>query len=82
MEQRTIRELGGEIWAELEGAIQDAQRRGEPTLFGADTDWEARSRIIDLVMAVLARHEGKVIVNDKDLPVKPLPNEPRPGSEI
>ena len=58
--QRTVRELGGEIWAELEYRVGD------------ECDWQVRNKIVELVMTVLARHENTVIINDADLPVKPL----------
>lgn len=58
---RTVRELGGEIWSELEKADVAQQ-----------VDWQVRNAIIDLVMGVLARHAGKRLENDADLPVVPL----------
>jgi hypothetical protein len=58
---RTVRELGGEIWAELEKA-EVAQQ----------VDWQVRNAIVDLIMGVLARHAGKRLENDADLPVTPL----------
>lgn len=65
-EARTVRELGGEIWAELSSRIPDEE-----------LNWQSRNRVIDLLMGILARHQGKIIENDKDLPVKPLgPLEP------
>jgi hypothetical protein len=65
--QITIRELGGEIWAEI------AQLQNDPdgSLIGK-TDFRAAQELSDLVMGVLARYEGSVIVNHRDLPVKPL----------
>lgn len=58
---RTVRELGGEIWSELEKADVAQQ-----------VDWQVRNAIVDLVMGVLARHAGKRLENDSDLPVTPL----------
>jgi hypothetical protein len=58
---RTVRELGGEIWSELEKADVAQQ-----------VDWQVRNAIVDLVMSVLARHSGKRLENDSDLPVTPL----------
>lgn len=55
--QRTIRELGGEVWAEL-------------MLRPPDSDPRLHDAIVDTVMGVLARH---LIVNDEDLLVSPLP---------
>ncbi len=65
MKTRTVRELGGEIWAEL--------RRVE------GIKWQDLNEAIDIVMAVLARYENTMIVNDKDLPVEPLPREEAKG---
>lgn len=57
----TVRELGGEIWAEL-------------SLFpDAELHWQIKNRIADLVMGVAARYVGATIMNDADLPVQPLP---------
>jgi hypothetical protein len=61
LRSRTIRELGGEIWAELSHIPEE------------DIRWQVKSAVIDLVMAVLARHSGMVLENDEDLPVEPLP---------
>lgn len=60
---RTVRELGGEIWAELYSTI------GEDRL-----NLQTRNQVIDLIMGVLARHVGATIENDSDLPVTPLPS--------
>jgi len=59
MKERTVRELGGEIWSEF--------RKVE------GLDWRLQNHLVDIVMGVLARHDGSVIVNDKDLPVAPIP---------
>ena len=57
----TVRELGGEIWAEL-------------SLFpDEELHWEIKNRIVNVVMGVIARHAGTVVKNDLDLPVTPLP---------
>lgn len=61
---RTVRELGGEIWAELSRRIPDDE-----------LDWQKKNQIIDLIMGVLARHSNCSIQNDPDLPVVPLPVE-------
>jgi hypothetical protein len=67
MSDVTIRELGGEIWAEL-----FALRRVHKGKFN-ELNVEISNSLIDLVMGVLARHEGEYIRNDADLPVIPLP---------
>jgi hypothetical protein len=60
MEAKTIRELGGEIAAELFRIPE------------SELPWGTQSKIVDIVMGVLARHSGEVIKNDEDLPVAPL----------
>lgn len=57
----TVRELGGEIWAESFKHVDESE-----------IDWRVKSRLIDMVMGVLARHVGDLIENDGDLPVTPL----------
>jgi hypothetical protein len=59
--QVTVRELGGEIWAELS------------SLSDGELPWQTKNRVVDLVMGVIARHVGTAIRNDADLPVEPLP---------
>jgi hypothetical protein len=61
MTERTVREQGGEIWAELHRLPE------------SELHWKTRERVADIVMGVLARHVGEVIQNDGDLPVVPLP---------
>ena len=58
---RTVRELGGEIWAEVSGPLAE---RG--------VDYCTVNVFIDLSMRVLARHIGSVITQDSELPVEPL----------
>lgn len=58
--KKTIRELGGEVWAEL-------HRIPEPEL-----GWQTRERVVDIVMGVLARYSELEVRNDTDLPVSPL----------
>jgi hypothetical protein len=58
---RTVRELGGAIWAELSTRIPNDE-----------LDWRMTERMMDIVLGVLARHLGKVIADDSDLPVRPL----------
>ena len=67
----TARELGGEIFCEL-----DHEFSGEPADSADPADlagWRAIGKIVDLVTAVLARHDHELLVNDPDLPVTPLP---------
>ena len=56
-----MRELGGEIWTEVNYRIDEE-----------GCDWRVKSELIDIVMGVLARHANKKLVNDSDLPVEPL----------
>ena len=57
----TVRELGGEIWSEISKRIAEE-----------NINWKWKSKVVDIVMGVLARHEGEVLANDRDLPVAPL----------
>ena len=70
MPEKTIREIGGEVWSEI------AKRKWSNEKDAiASIDDSAVSPLIELVMAVLARHEGVTLVNDGDLPVEPLKEE-------
>lgn len=60
-QRRTVRELGGEVFAELRDRFPEEKVR-----------WQVQSEIVDMVMGVLARHVGARIEKDKDLPVEPL----------
>lgn len=66
---RTVRELGGEIWAE----ITMMQNAGDESL--ATVNIDAIHKITDVTMGVLARYTGYQITNDTDLPVTPLPKK-------
>ena len=61
--KRTVRELGGEIWAEIEITFGEAQ-----------ISWQTKGELTDLIMGVLARHVGATIENDEGMPVEPLPS--------
>jgi hypothetical protein len=63
MEGRTVRELSGEIWAEV---TQHYLRENRQLKI------EDLNTITDLILGVLARHVGKSIKNDEDFPVEPL----------
>ena len=60
--QRTVRELSGEIWAEITMRMPEE-----------DLHWQTADKLVQLIIGVLARHVGKVIVNDEGLEVEPLP---------
>ncbi len=68
MKQKSVRELGGEIWAEI-----GMEQRAIPDSRIAGIDWETVGELSDFIMSVLARHAGAVIVNDEDRPVTPRP---------
>lgn len=70
MTERTIRELGGEIAAEI------TIRQRDPQHPLAHMDWRYTAHVIDVVMGVLARYTGATIINDEDLPVTSLPKKP------
>jgi len=69
MLEKTIRELAGEIWAEIEQESRDAALQWSPIV---SINSDAVNRIMDIVMGVLARHDNSTLVNDKDMPVEPL----------
>ncbi len=70
MGEKTVRELGGEIWAEL----QEERHNPHSPLprFGV----EEADALIDFLMSILVRHTGATIINDPGLPVfaRPLTN--------
>jgi len=57
----TVRELGGEIWAEFSSLAE------------GELPWKTKNKIVDIVMGVIARHVGMTVGNDEGLPVSPLP---------
>jgi len=63
VEARSIRELGGEIWAEVGQTFPDDV-----------IEWQTKNELADLVMGVLARYDGYLLMNDRDVPVTPLPH--------
>lgn len=63
MKNRTVRELGGEVWAEINMHYLREKKK---------LDIDELQLFIDFTMQVLARHVGKKILNDKDFPVTPL----------
>jgi hypothetical protein len=64
-----VRELAGEIWAEWNMEKLNAPDNSALTKVPVD----AEQHLLDILMGVLARHEGSVIVIDQDIPVEPLP---------
>lgn len=64
---KSVRELGGELWAEMEFRRQDRDLTLEKL------SYKEISELTDFLMRVLVRHAGCIIENDKDLPVEPLP---------
>ena len=61
IKKRTVRELGGEFWSELNDRVEES-----------DANFEVKNQIVDILMGVLARHEGAIIENDEGLRVIPL----------
>ena len=64
-EDPTIREIGGEIFAELCKLPPEIATK------------HMTGVMVDVVMGVLARHVGQIIQNDEELPVDPLPKGPQ-----
>jgi hypothetical protein len=73
MKQINIRLLSGEIWA----VLGELRQRND-----LEVEQSAFIRILDISMAVMARHEGEVLVNDEQLPVSPWPNKSPPPVEV
>ncbi len=65
--RKSVRELGGEIWAEL-----DAERRKEDSVF-SNLDHTINDQLSDFIMSILARQINTTIVNDAGLKVEPRP---------
>ena len=76
LKYRTVRELSGEIHGEIATLLRAATASGDTTFDGFK--WEAETVILDLVMAVLARHDQEILINDPDMPVEPLPRTKTP----
>ena len=67
MKEINIRELGGEIWAE----IMHIKWHNKNSPISNLSD-EAIGPLVDLVVRILARYECNVIMNDEGMPVDPL----------
>lgn len=64
MNTKTVRELVGEIWAE----INHSHWKNVD-----DLDVEQLRKFLDISAGVMARHIGTQLVNDEGFPVIPLP---------
>ena len=64
MKERTVLELGGEVWAELHSAIDARRDRGDHVL--STLDGSAVEAVVDLVTVVLSRNAGKTIALGDD----------------
>lgn len=67
MQYKTVRELGGEFWAEL-----NTDSRGPNSKF-AGLSFQVKEDLVDFLMTILARHVGATILNDEGLEVEPRP---------
>lgn len=67
MHYKTVRELGGEFWAELNMDSRD------PNSKFAGLDFRVKGDLADFLMTILARHVGAMILNDEGLAVEPRP---------
>jgi hypothetical protein len=70
MKERTVRDLSGEIWAELHTAVDARRDRGDDVLSVLDS--KCVDAVVDVITAVLVRNAGKTIVQDGDQPILPL----------
>jgi len=64
MKERTVVELGGEVWAEIHSAIDGRRDRGDHVL--STLDASAVEAVVDLVTVVLSRNAGKTIALGDD----------------
>lgn len=63
--EKTVRELGGEIWAEItQRQLADKKENL--------VDFTYSQELMELIMGVLARSVGCTIINDEDFPVTKL----------
>jgi hypothetical protein len=69
---RTVRELGGEISAELNYAFVHPEEK---------IPWQLVEAAVDIIMRTLARRVGTTITMDEDFPVEPLPHRFPPEDE-
>jgi hypothetical protein len=67
MEHKTVREIVGELWAEV-----GTRQQSDPQSVLATVSVEQAESLYEVVLGVLARHAGKQLLNDEDLPVPPL----------
>tara|TARA_Y100000589_G_scaffold302331_1_gene313813 strand:+ start:362 stop:610 length:249 start_codon:yes stop_codon:yes gene_type:complete len=68
--ERTCRQLGGEIFAAV------AQLKSQPEYAGLENmDFAEQKLLVDVAMRVLASHAGATIVQDPELPVEPLDDD-------
>jgi hypothetical protein len=65
----TVRELSGEIWAEV-----THERLNMQTGRFNNFDHAAWTAIVDIMTGVIARHIGKTIAVDGDYPAEALPD--------
>jgi len=65
----TVRELSGEIWAEV-----THERLNMETDRFNNLDQDAWTAVVDIVIGVIARHVGKTIAVDVDYPAEALPD--------
>lgn len=72
--QKSVRELGGEIWAELNYEC------GSEVSPLSHIDYVTLDQLTDFVMSILARHIDTVIVNDEGLEVEPRPRSNPTGT--
>jgi hypothetical protein len=70
--QLRIREFMVEIADELQFELLNSLEKPAHPFSGFTV--QMKGAVLDLVMAILARHDGEVLVNDPTLPVPPLPD--------
>lgn len=74
MKERTVREIGGEIWATLTH-MQSFPDENSKLI---DLDIHVTHEFCDVAMGILARYVDYKIINDEGLPVEPLEDRINP----
>jgi len=73
MKKLNVRELAGEISLEVYSGNDYGEIDAAPIKRLLDFELEAVENLLDLMMAIMARHCGEQLVNCEEMPVTALP---------
>ena len=73
MKKLNVRELAGEISLEVYSGNDYGEIEVAPIKRLLDVDLEAVENLLDVMMAIMARHCGEQLVNCEEMLVTPLP---------